>query len=188
MRLVGFVNITNDEVVSVCAKKFGSRQWSFVGPDSEKKWCFAENTPQGAWDNVVEERLLEFEERGHPTFRERLHFLRYSQEQMTLLQSPTIKTVFRIIISANQISIHGAMASICEEFENQQKNGSGEPEILMGQSIVLGAIKAEVLLRNENHLNHQILWQQYISNHFHKKAKWSRFFMEAGFVHVVEVG
>ena len=29
----------------------------------------------------------------------------------------------------------------------------------MGQSIVLGEIKAEVLLQNENLLNHQILWQ-----------------------------
>ena len=32
----------------------------------------------------------------------------------------------------------------------------------MGQSIVLGEIKAEVLLQNENSMNHQILWQQYI--------------------------
>ena len=30
---------------------------------------------------------------------------------------PTIETVFRIIISANQLSIYGAVANICEEFE-----------------------------------------------------------------------
>ena len=36
----------------------------------------------------------------------------------------------------------------------------------MGQSIVLGEIKAEVPLQNENPLNHQILW-----NRFHQKAK-----------------
>ena len=35
------------------------------------------------------------------------------------------------------------MAAICEEFEDHQ-DGSGEPEILMGKSIVLGEIKAEV--------------------------------------------
>ena len=40
------------------------------------------------------------------------------------------------------------MAAICEEFENHQ-DGSGEPEILMGQSIVLGEIKAEIPLQNE---------------------------------------
>ena len=48
------------------------------------------------------------------------------------------------------------MATICEEFENHQ-DGSGEPEILMGQSIVLGEIKAEIPLQNENSMNHQIL-------------------------------
>ena len=50
------------------------------------------------------------------------------------------------------------MAAICDEFENHQ-DGSGEPEILMGQSIVLGEIKAEIPLQNENSSNHQILWQ-----------------------------
>ena len=27
-----------------------------------------ENSPQGAWDNIAEEMLLEFAESGHPTF------------------------------------------------------------------------------------------------------------------------
>ena len=53
------------------------------------------------------------------------------------------------------------MANICEEFEAHQDR-SGEPDVLIGQSIVLGEIKAEILLQNENPLNHQILWQQYI--------------------------
>ena len=53
------------------------------------------------------------------------------------------------------------MAAICEEFENHQ-DGSGEPESLMGQSIVLGEIKAEIPLQNENSSNHQILWQQHM--------------------------
>ena len=72
--------------------------------------------------------------------------------QYTSLQIyPTIETVFRIIISVNQLSIYGAVAATCEEFENHQ-DGSGEPEILMGQSIVLGEIKAEIPLQNENSL------------------------------------
>ena len=29
----------------------------------------AENSPQGAWDNIAEEMLLEFAESGNPTFR-----------------------------------------------------------------------------------------------------------------------
>ena len=44
------------------------------------------------------------------------------------------------------------MPATCEEFENHQ-DGSGEPEILLGQSIVLGEIKTEIPLQNENSLN-----------------------------------
>ena len=32
----------------------------------------------------------------------------------------------------------------------------------MGESIVLGEVKAEALLQNKNPMNDQILWQQYI--------------------------
>ena len=61
--------LTNAGVVKVLARRFGVGQWSFSGPGSEKKWYSAENSPQGAWDNIAEEMLLEFAESGHPTFR-----------------------------------------------------------------------------------------------------------------------
>ena len=56
-------------VVKVLARRFGIGQWSFIGPGSEKKWYSSENSPQGAWDNIAEQMLLEFAESGHPTFR-----------------------------------------------------------------------------------------------------------------------
>ena len=49
----------------------------------------------------------------------------------------TIDTIYRIILSVNQLSVYGAVAAVCEEFEGHQDR-SGEPEIMMGQSIVLG--------------------------------------------------
>ena len=60
----------------------------------------------------------------------------------------------------------------------------------MGQSIVFGEMKAEVLLQNENPLNHQILWQQYMERieSLSPESKVSRFCMEAGFMRIVEVG
>ena len=81
------------------------------------------------------------------------------------------------------------MAAKCEEFENHQ-DGSEEPEILMGQSIVLGEIKAEVPSKNENPLNHKILWQQYMERieSLSPESKVSRFCKEARFKRVVEVG
>ena len=61
----------------------------------------------------------------------------------------TIDTIYRIILSANQLSIYGAVAAICEEFVDQPDN-TGQPVILEGQSIVLGEIKAEAPARMKN--------------------------------------
>ena len=120
----------------------------------------------------------------------------YTQEQRTLKTVNTFSLqiiqqlkLFRIIISANQLSLYGAVANVCEEFEAHQDR-SGEPDVLMGQSIVLSEIKAEVPLQNENPSHHQILWQQYEERikSLSQESKVSRFCMDAGFVHVVEVG
>ena len=51
--------LKNAEFVKTFAKKFGIGQWSFIGPGSEKKWHPSENSPQGAWDHIAEEMLLE---------------------------------------------------------------------------------------------------------------------------------
>ena len=101
----------------------------------------------------------------------------------------TIETIFRIIISVNQLSVYGAVAAVCEEFESHQDR-SGEPEILMGQSIVLGEVKAEDPLQNGNPVNDQITWQQYIQQvePLSPENKVSKFCKEAGFMRVVEVG
>ena len=53
------------------------------------------------------------------------------------------------------------MVAVCEEFEGHQ-NRSGGLEILMGQSIVLGEVKAETPVHYEDPMNDQIVWKQYI--------------------------
>ena len=60
----------------------------------------------------------------------------------------------------------------------------------MGQSIVLGEVKAEAPLQNENPMNDQILWQQYMERieSLSPDSKVSRFCMEAEIKRVVEVG
>ena len=161
--------LANARVVKVLAKRFGVGQWSFIGLGSEKKSYSAENSPQGAWDHIADEMLLEFAESGHPTFRATTPLSRCilkskGHGKLSIhftADYPTIETVFRIIISANQLSIYGAVATLCEEFESHQDR-SGQPDVLMGQSIVLSEIKAEVPLEHENSSNHQILWQQYM--------------------------
>ena len=53
------------------------------------------------------------------------------------------------------------MVAVCEEFEDHQVR-TGELVILVGQSIVLGEVKAEARSRNEDSMNDQIIWQRYI--------------------------
>ena len=59
----------------------------------------------------------------------------------------------------------------------------------MGQSIVLSEIKAEVPLQNENPSHHNVLLHQYEERIklLSQESKVSKFCMDAGFVHVVEV-
>ena len=148
-------------------------------------------------DNIAEQMLLEFAESGHPTFRattplSRGHLKSKGRGKLSIhlaADGDTIDTIFRIILSVNQLSVYGAVAAVCEEFESHQ-DGSGEPEILMGQSIVLGEVKAEAPLQNENPMNDQITWQQYIQQVelLSLENKVSKFCKEAGFMRVVEVG
>ena len=189
--------LANAGVVKVFARRFGVGQWSFIGPGSEKKWYSSENSPQGAWDHIAEHMLLEFAESGHPTFRATTPLSRCilkskGHGKLSIhfaADGDTIDTIYRIILSVNQLSVYGAVAAVCEEFENHQ-DGSGEPEILMGQSIVLGEVKAEALWQNENPMNDQIIWQQYIQQveSLSPENKVSKFCKEAGFMRVVEVG
>ena len=141
--------------------------------------------------------LLEFAESGHPIFRATTPLSRgqlksKGRGKLSIhfaADQDTIDTIYRIILSVNQLSIYGAAAAVCEEFESHQDR-SGEPEILMGQSIVLGEVKAEAPLHDENPMNDQIIWQQYIQQveSLSLENKVSKFCNEAGFMRAVEVG
>ena len=66
--------LANARLVSLHARKFGKRRWSFIGPGSEKKWCSVkEDSPQGIWDNLAEKMLIEFVESGCPISVLQLH-------------------------------------------------------------------------------------------------------------------
>ena len=124
--------LENAGVVKVLARRFGVGQWSFIGPGSEKKWYSSKNSPQGAWDNIAEKMLLEFAESGHPTFRattpvSRGQLKSKGHGKLSIhfaADELTIDTIFRIILSVNQLSVYGAVAAFCEEFDSHQ-DGSG---------------------------------------------------------------
>ena len=101
----------------------------------------------------------------------------------------TVDTIYRIILSVNQLSVYAAVAAICDEFESHQ-DSTGQPVILVGQSIVLGEIKAEVPAHDEEPRDAQIVLQQEFQQveSLSPENRLSKFCKEAGFMRVVEVG
>ena len=93
--------------------------WSFVGPGSETKWYSTYNErPQGEWDRVAELMMIKFRESGHPVFRATSPLARGTLKSKGggklsihfCADGDTIETVFRTVISVNQLSIYGAGA------------------------------------------------------------------------------
>ena len=190
--------VANAKVVSIFAKKFGIGQWSFIGPGSEKKWySMEENSPQGIWDHIAEKMLLEFAESGCPIFRATTPLSRSKLKSKGhgklsihfAADQETIETIFRISVFANQLSLYGAVANICEEYESLHDR-SGQLGVLMGQSIVLSEIKAEVLLENDIPSHQNLLLQRYEERieMLSQENKVRKFCMDAGFISVVEIG
>ena len=149
-----------------------------------------ENSPQGIWDHIAEKMLVEFSESGCPIFRattplSRCKLKSKGHGKLSIhycADQATIETVFRIIVSANQFSLYGAVANMCEEFEAHQDR-SGQPYVVMGQSIVLSEIKTDPAYQN-------LLLQRYEERikSFSQTDRVSKFCMDAGFISVVEIG
>ena len=113
---------------------FGIGQWSFLGPGSEKKWYFiSADSPQGERDRIAEKMMLEFGESRHPVFRATSPLSRGTLKskgggKLSIHYCDdldTIKTVFRTITSVNQLSLYGAVAEMCEEYETFH-DGTGQ--------------------------------------------------------------
>ena len=185
---------------SLYARRFGAGQWSFLGPGSEKKWyCISEDSPQGVWDNIAERMSVEFAESGCPIFRATTPLSRGQLKSKGhgnlsihyAADLETVETIFRIIVSANQLSLYGAVAEICEDYESLHER-TGRP-VVMGQpssSLVLSAIKTEVPLDSDDPACKKILLEQYGERieKLSQQDKLSKFCMDAGFLSVVETG
>ena len=190
--------LANDRLVSLYARRrFGKGQWSFIGLGSEKTWySIKEESPQGIWEKIAERMLLEFAEIGCPIFRATTPLSRGQLKSKGhgklsihfAADQETIETIFRIIVSANQLSLYGAVAERCEEYESfHERTGR---LVVMGQSIVLSAIKTEVPLDSDHPANQNFLLQQNEERieKLSQQDKLSKFCMDAGFLSVVENG
>ena len=146
----------NANLVSLFAKRFGTGQWSFIGPGSEKKWySVSEDSPQGEWDNMAERMMLEFAESGHPIFRAasplsrgRLKSKGHGKSSIHYCADlETIETIFRKVVSVNQLCFYGASTEMCEEYEPLHDR-TGQPVVRgpSSSSFVPSVIKTQVPL------------------------------------------
>ena len=94
-------------------------------PGSEKKWYSTNiDRPRGEWDRVAELMMIKFGESGHPVFRATSPLSRGTLKskgggQLSIhfcVDGDTIETVFRTIISVNQLSIYAAVSDLCDEY------------------------------------------------------------------------
>ena len=158
------------QLVSLHAKKFGAGQWSFLGLGSEKKWySISEDCPQGEGDKIAELMMLKFGESTHPVFRSTSPLSRgvlksKGRGKLSILYCAdpgTIETVFRTTISVNQLSIYGAVAEMCEEYESCHDRTGGP--VVRGQSspsFVPSVIKMNIPL-NDDPAHKEFLLQRF---------------------------
>ena len=162
--------MSNANLVSLYAKRFGIGQWSFLGPAPEKKWySISEDSPQREWDKMAEKMIVTLAESGHPVF---LCHGPLSRGQLKskgggklsihfCADQETITTVFRTITSVNQLSLYGAVAEMCEEYESYHDRT--ERPAVRGQSsssFVPSVIKTNVPLHSDDPAHKEFLLQR----------------------------
>ena len=129
--------IADATLMTLFANRFPAGRWSFLGPGSEKKWCSTCNErPQGGWDRVAELMMIKFRDSGHPVFLATSPLSRGTLKSKGggilsthfCADGDTVETVFRTIISVNQLSIYGAVSDLCDELSTVLvKQERGDP-------------------------------------------------------------
>ena len=126
---------SNADVVSffIC-KKIWNKQWSFIGPGSEKNWySVRKDSPQGEWDTMSERMMLEFAESGRPIFRgttgplSRGRLKSKGHGKLSIhycADLETIETIFshnHFCKSAQSFRSSRAVAEMCEKIRNSSR-------------------------------------------------------------------
>ena len=98
------------------ARKFPRGHWSFLGPGSEEKWdgTYTDN-PDRSWDRMAEEMMANFSGSGHPRFRVTSAFERGELGCKRGGKKTLHFNGGHERISANKLSIYGAIADVCDE-------------------------------------------------------------------------
>ena len=114
--------LAHAKVVSLCARRFGTGQWSVIGPSSEKKsYSVTVHKESGTisrrrccWNSpTVEVRFSVLRLRGPEVKSKAKDMIHFAATQ------ETIETIFPFMVSASQFSLYGAVSEMCEEYESR---------------------------------------------------------------------
>ena len=187
------------QLVSMYARRFSTGKWPFFIPGSEKKWYSThEYKPQGEWNRVAEQIMMEFSESGHPVFRATSPLSRGTLKSKgggklsvhSCADQGTIETVFRTIVSVNQLSLYGAVSNLCEECKTCHV-GTGRL-VLAGQSdplFVPSVMKTHTPLTDDLAKEEDLLqrYQERVER-LSQQNRVIKICTDAGFLTTVEVG
>ena len=191
--------IANATLVSLFAKRFPTGRWSFLGPESEKKWYSTYiDRPREEWDRVAQLMMLKFGECGDPVFRSTSPLSRGTLKRKGgcklsihfCADLDTIETVFRTIISVIQLSLYGTVSDLCEECKTcHVRTGR---LVVAGQSnplFVPSVMKTHVPLTDDPAQEEDLLqrYQERIEK-LSQQDRVSKFCTDAGFLTTVDVG
>ena len=171
---------------------------SWRSKDNEKECKSSaqlEDSRQGEWDRIAEQKMLTFAESKHPVFRST------SPLSKGVLKSKTGGKLsihfcadpgtIRTIISVNQLSIYGAVSDMCEECDTcHDRTGR---LVVAGQSnplFVPSVMKTHIPLTDDPAQQEEDLLQKYHERieKLSQQDRLSKFCTDAGFLTTVEVG
>ena len=151
---------SNTQLVSLYAKRDSEQDNGHSsGLDQRKSGTLSVKTVhKEKRDKIAEKMVLTFAESGHPVSRATspmsrgvLKSIGVGKLSIHYFADPaTIETVFRIVTSSNQLSLYGAVAEKCEEYESYPDR-TGQP-VVRGQSspsFVPSVIKTNIPLNDD---------------------------------------
>ena len=178
-------------------KRFGAGQWSFLVLVQREKWySISADSPQGELGQNGREDDVDIRKKRTPSLpcHESIVQLKSKgggQLSIHYCADPGYDSnCFRTIVSVNQLSLYGAVAEMCEEYETFHDRTGGP--VVRGQSsssFVPNVIKTDVPLDCDDRAHKDLLLQQNGERieKLSQQDKLSEFCMDAGFLKVVVI-
>ena len=145
----------------------------FLGLDQKRSGTEHIHKPNGKWDRVAEDMMLNFSESGHSIFRassalERGDLKSKGKGKLSIHfcgDDKTVEVVLRTIISVNQLSIYGAVEDMCDELACRISDCSERTG-----KLVVTVIPTELMTTNKSLRTDEIVQGNLLQNYEHKFA------------------